>query len=274
MIKKVLICLGVVLFVVLCFIFNKYDLDISIYLTRFDGPFFEFFDDYGELPIYIGPVLFGSTYFYLVKKKKYKALCAGITYIGYSIASVKVFENKDFELTIPLILICALIALLLASLTIYLFSKISLNTLEKIKDIALLSLLVTIISIGVVGALKLTWGRVRFRDLSVDYHEFTNLFTINGYTGHSSFPSGHTNAGTSILILSLLVSRLAKNKAIKYLTTILCFAYILLLAVSRIIVSAHYASDVMCGFMVGFTTLCLTYYILKRKGVIKNAPSN
>ena len=47
-------------------IFNFYDLEISITLTKYDGPFYEFFDDFGELPIYIGPVLFGAIYFSIV----------------------------------------------------------------------------------------------------------------------------------------------------------------------------------------------------------------
>ena len=121
--------------------------------------------------------------------------------------------------------------------------------------------------------MKYTWGRVRFRDLSADYSEFTRLFHINGLTGHKSFPSGHTNAGTSILLIALIVPRLTDKKIIKHIVTCLCFVYIAVLAVSRIVVSAHYASDVLCGFVVGFTTLCVSYIILKRKGVI-NVTSN
>ena len=97
------------------------------------------------------------------------------------------------------------------------------------------------------------------------------MFHINGVNGHKSFPSGHTNAGTSILLIALLVPRFTDKKWIKYLVATLCFAYIAILAFSRIVVSAHYASDVLCGFIVGFTTLCVTYIVLKRKGVINVA---
>ena len=89
--------------------------------------------------------------------------------------------------------------------------------------------------------------------------------------GHKSFPSGHTNAGTNILLIALLVPRFTDKKWIKYLVSALCFVYIAVLAFSRIVVSAHYASDVLCGFVVGFTTLCITYTVLKRKGVINVA---
>ena len=65
--RKVVLGICVAVFIVLCFVFNKYDLDISIQLTKLDNPFFELFDDFGELPIYLGPILFGSIYFYLSK---------------------------------------------------------------------------------------------------------------------------------------------------------------------------------------------------------------
>ena len=162
---------------------------------------------------------------------------------------------------------------LMGCLTIYLFSKANKGTLANIKDLSLLGFLVAIISFACVEIIKYTWGRVRFRDLSADYSEFTNLFHINGLTGHKSFPSGHTNAGTSILIVALLVPRFTDKKWIKYLTTVLCFGYIAILAISRIIVKAHYASDVLVGFVIGFVTLCVTYSILRRRGVL-NVASN
>ena len=140
--------------------------------------------------------------------------------------------------------------------------------MNKIKDLALVGLITTLISLVCVEALKITWGRVRFRDLSGDYSEFTNLFTINGYTGNKSFPSGHTNAATSILLISLIVPRFTNKKWLKNTIVGLCFVYAGLVAFSRIVVSAHYASDVLCGFVVGLLTISLTYYILKRKGVI------
>ena len=132
-------------------------------------------------------------------------------------------------------------------------------------------MIASVASLACVEILKYTWGRVRFRDLSPDYNEFTKLFHINGLTGHKSFPSGHTNAGTNILLVALLVPRFTDKKWIKYLVSSLCFAYIATLAISRIVVSAHYASDVLCGFVVGFTTICVTYVILRRKGVINVA---
>lgn len=271
--KKIILIVSALLVVILSVLFNKYDLNISIALTKYDSYFFEFFDDFGELPIYFGPIIFGSIYFNLSKKTLYKCLSISSTFIAYLIASIKVIVNLDYSLTFTRGSLALVIAIALTVLTAYAFMKMNKDTLHKIKDLAFLGFVVSLVSFGCVQLLKNVWGRVRFRDLSNDYSEFTSLFTINGLNGNHSFPSGHTNAGTSILLIALLVPRLSDKKWLKYLVTSLCFVYITTLAVSRIVVSAHYASDVLFGFLVGFTTLCVTHSVLRRKGVI-NASSN
>lgn len=270
---KIGLIIGIITFAILCFVFNKYDLEISKTVTKFDGPFFEFFDDFGELPIYLGPILFGTIYCFLSQKVFHKAVFASFVSLVYLIAVYKVFHNMDIRLNLETVSMILSIASILVLINFCLFNKIKIETLENLKDLAVLGLVVSAVSLVSIEILKLTWGRVRFRDLSSDYSEFTNLFTINGYTGNKSFPSGHTNAGTSILLVSLIVSRLSNKRWLKNLISVLCFIYIAMLAFSRIVVSAHYASDVMCGFVVGFTTLCVTYYVFKRRGVI-NVTSN
>lgn len=268
---KISLIIGIIIFVSLCFVFNKYDLVISKQLTKMDGPFFEWFDDFGELPIYFGPILFGTIYYFLSSKVYHKILLSVFTSCVYLVAVYKVFHNMNIGLTLNSMTVILSITSILVLLNFYLFNKVERETLEKLKDLALLGLFVSGISFVCTGALKLMWGRVRFRDLSAGFSGFTNLFTINGYTGNKSFPSGHTNAGTSILLVSLIVPRFSSKKWIKNLVKVLCFAYITILAFSRVVVSAHYASDVLCGFAVGFTTLYLTYYVFKRKGVINVA---
>ena len=266
--KKIVFGSLICLFIGLCVVFNKYDLNISIELTKLYSPFYEFFDDYGELPIYLGPIIFGSVYYYLSKKQSYKILNMGVTSVTYLIAVYKVFHNKEIELTLNSIGLIIALTAFLVFINFLIFSKIKKEKLIRIKDLAIVGLMASVISIVCVEGFKLTWGRVRFRDLSEDYSEFTNLFKINGYTGNKSFPSGHTNAAANILLISLIVPRLIDKKWLKYLVIGLCFGYIALVAFSRIVVSAHYASDVLAGAVIGISTVSVVYYVLKRKGVI------
>ena len=175
----------------------------------------------------------------------------------YKKSNIKIFgfswESKKFWLTLGITLgvLIALVALTLLGVDISWYG--------------------VMIGIGFLSALALSQQLFKERDLSSDYREFTKLFHVNGYNGNKSFPSGHTNAGTTILVLALIIPRFTDKKWVKYLVTVLCFTYILCLQVARIMASAHYASDVLCGFVVSFTTLCVTYKIMKRKGIINVA---
>lgn len=152
------------------------------------------------------------------------------------------------------------------------FNKFKLETLFKIRDVALIYLIVSISSFLIVTSMKYIWGRTRFRALGEDYSEYSNFLTIHGFNNslngddYKSFPSGHTNAATSILILSLIPIRLSNKRWIRYVVMLLCGLYVLNVAISRICVGAHYASDVLFGF--GVSTICflITYIILKKKG--------
>ena len=106
------ICVFVV--VLLSVIFNAYDLEISKTLTKINGPFFEFFDDFGELPIYLGPILFGSIYCFLCKRWICKFGLVSFTSLVYLVAVYKVFHNMGIDLSISSISLIISIASILA----------------------------------------------------------------------------------------------------------------------------------------------------------------
>jgi membrane-associated phospholipid phosphatase len=149
-------------------------------------------------------------------------------------------------------------------LNFYFFNKLNKESLKKLKDIALFGLIVSGASLVFTEALKLTWGRVRFRDLSSDYREFTNLFTINGYNGNKSFPSGHSAYSMfAIFIFPILVD----NKSKKYESILFICGVIwwILTAYSRITIGAHYLTDVCFGGLITLISYVIITLILKKK---------
>ncbi|MBK7228246.1 MAG: phosphatase PAP2 family protein [Ignavibacteriales bacterium] len=52
-----------------------------------------------------------------------------------------------------------------------------------------------------VSLIKIFWGRIRFRDLSDNYSDFTPWYFSQGVTGHQSFPSGHAAMGFMMMAL-------------------------------------------------------------------------
>lgn len=88
------------------------------------------------------------------------------------------------------------------------------------------------------------------------------LVQENGY----SFPSGHSMVSMGFYgFLIYLIHIKIKNKKIKYPLIILLSTLILLIGMSRIYLGAHYATDVIGGWIIGFIYLAFFIkYIYKR----------
>lgn len=276
--KRILFSLAGILFVVLAVIFFFFDLKISQTIGMNEPNFmFLLLDAIGEFPIYIGPVLFGLVYGFTSDNKNLRLGSHLLGLAGLYIALIRlvggVFEVFYFaELGILQYSLLALAALLLYVFLFIMVNKINKESLFKIRDIAFIYLIVSVSSFVMVSGTKYVWGRVRYRDLSDDCSEFTNFLTINGLSNglegdnYRSFPSGHTNAASCILILSLIPARYSNKKWLKYLVISLCCLYVLTVAISRVVVKAHYASDVLFGFGINFACFMITYIIFKKKG--------
>ena len=75
------------------------------------------------------------------------------------------------------------------------------------------------------------------------------LVSENGY----SFPSGHSMASMVLYgYLIYLIYKYINNRWLKIIFITILSLVILLIGVSRIYLGVHYASDVICGFIIGF----------------------
>jgi membrane-associated phospholipid phosphatase len=103
-----------------------------------------------------------------------------------------------------------------------------------------------------VAVLKLGWGRVRFRDLQPLQGDFTPWYAPQGWTGHSSFPSGHAALGW-LLLTSVLIWPRGSSR---YRWTLaLCASWGVFVAASRVVVGAHYLSDVLFSTAFAFAVV-------------------
>ena len=83
--------------------------------------------------------------------------------------------------------------------------------------------------------------------------DILRLVSSSGY----SFPSGHSMVGAALYGYLIFLSILFLPKPWKQILPVPLFALILLIGISRVYLGVHYASDVIGGFLMGFSWLIL-----------------
>lgn len=259
--RTILILLACVL---LLAVFTVTDLAISRALYGDMPQFARFFEIYGYLPscmlacgmAAVGfctqrgvarpiPRVMGFFLFPLVSV----AGCA----FGAIVVCRRVFEVSPN----PWILLCG--AALFTSLLFFLVSRFSSKRLAAYRRGALAALFALVLLLISVELLKNIFGRVRFREMSAPFEEFTRWYIINGPTSHKSFPSGHTANAAAVLCLTLT----ARQKRTRQILWGIGAVYILVMALSRIIAGAHFASDVLAGGLIGVGCVLLSRKLFK-----------
>ncbi len=97
----------------------------------------------------------------------------------------------------------------------------------------------------IVDVMKNLWGRFRPYELVDDWSQFTSWFKINGANGHKSFPSGHSEYGWLALYMPLFINQ--NQTGLRKKVFIFSCVFGTLMALSRVIVGAHFLSDVTVG---------------------------
>lgn len=105
----------------------------------------------------------------------------------------------------------------------------------------------------VTTGLKALWGRVRYRSMNGDFTKFTPWYVINGNTGDHSFPSGHTASAGMSYMMMLLPFVSSKCREYKSALFIGGYLYTSMVAFTRLIMGAHYLSDVIIGSVISFS---------------------
>ena len=156
--------------------------------------------------------------------------------------------------------------LLLCVLFYYLLTKIKVEDKANLRKAALVGVFLFFLAILIINLIKIGWGRERYRHMVEinSFAGFTNWYLPNMFTLDNefmSFPSGHS-ANASVIIWITLIPLFVPSlkKYTKGLTGV-AILWILLVTTSRIIMGAHFLSDVTMG--VTITLVC--FILLKKK---------
>jgi membrane-associated phospholipid phosphatase len=113
-----------------------------------------------------------------------------------------------------------------------------------------------------IAAIALTSTAVLFLLKGILQRERPLLPVIAKVHGYS-FPSGHSFSSLVFFgMLSYIAYKTIKNKALKTILIIACFAFAILVGFSRIYLKVHYASDVIAGLCLGAIWLVLGRWLL------------
>ena len=245
-----------------------FDLDISRAIANPDSVFGRLLEVAGEPPA----ILFTSFNFALISSYLFRFSKLGKTDITLAILTAigcigttfytcfrtlkYIAEYPEHVLNIIYTSAISLFIIVLFALVAFLMSE---KSLKKYFATACRCAIVGIAAFVIIWLFKLTWGRVRPRQLAGDLSLFTPWYLPQGFTGYFSFPSGHTANATvivsSVYYLEFLPDRLKKYKPL--IITLLA-AWIAAVAFSRVLVGAHYLSDVLFGAAI---TLAIVYII-------------
>ncbi len=248
-----------------------FDLDISRTIADPDSRFGRFLEVAGEPPA----ILFTSFNFALIssylfrfsKLRRKDIALAALTAVGCVGTTVYtcfrtlkyVADHPQHVLNIVYTAVVSLIIIVLFALAALLMSE---KSLKKYFDTACRCAIVGIATFAVIWLFKLTWGRVRPRQLGGDLSLFTPWYLPQGFTGYFSFPSGHTANATVIFSTVYYLEFLPERfKKFKPLIVVLLAAWIAAVALSRVFVGAHYLSDVLFGAAI---TLAIVYFMRRK----------
>lgn len=193
----------------------------------------------------------------------------------------------SMEDNVAFIAVEILLGLAVEGLTMLSMKSLSADTLKKLTKFVLASAVMTAVANLLVMVIKEPVGRMRYRAMNSEvgqimggFENFTKWFVstdnnkvynskeLFGYSdAFKSFPSGHTCAAGMVYALIMLIDVLEVKKTWHkvsiWVTTILATG---LVAISRIMVGAHFFSDVLVGGTLAFVSMIIAREIFISKG--------
>lgn len=254
--------------ILLILAFGKLDYNVSLNLVDRDSTWAEFFNMFGEFPSFAGLLAF-VVISYGARNRSNKVLNVIYSILAFPLmllfTYVIVFmpfryRYEFVETGIPQninIVIFILTAILFAGV-VYLVFKIEPETYKKYRRAAGVVALLVFTEVVLVNSLKSLWARPRMRSME-SFDQFKYWWQINGPAPITdeelrSFPSGHT---ANAFIMVAFLSFLDKNKARLYRNfAIFAFVWGALTALSRVVLGAHFLSDVVFS---GYLTVVLYF---------------
>ena len=267
--EKKQLALLIFVWALLAVVFSFYDLKISIRLYDPDSAWAYMLEAYGQIPGLIVALLGGSVLLRLRGwKPGWKEILLNLFYGLFTLLAALVIwadlqgVQVGDEISVGLTIALGVLTVTALQVLLRFIPHERLLRFEKPARVAVL--LYVFAPLLTTWFFKFLWGRVTFRELASGYTDFTPWYLPQGYTGHRSFISGHTGFAWLVLPLTLLAT---KGTRAYYLVWVGVLLWGISVAVSRVVIGAHFASDVLFATGISFLWFfALRHLIMKGKG--------
>ncbi len=238
------------IFLILAVVFAFADLPISQRIADLDSRWAYLMEAYGQMPGMLVGFLGGSVLLRLAKlEKSFKSIACTIplflatSFMGAGFWGDSMGQQVHAKVSYPLILTLSIVSLLLVQVW---FRRVPDETMQAYKSIGVVAFWLFVGSLSTVWGIKLLWGRWTYRDMvkAGSLAMFSPWYVPRGINGHHSFISGHTALGFFVLPITLLFR---KNKKHHVIAWVLAMGWGVYVAFSRVVIGAHFASDVLFG---------------------------
>jgi membrane-associated phospholipid phosphatase len=252
-----------VIFIASMIVFTFFDYQATAAVYNPDSFFGHLFKVIGTAPPWIVLAGLFSCMFYRVKSKKNKVV-ATICMVIANIISVIFLLTYYTRDPLLYVLIIPPAAALLTLVFFWIFKLVPKKILDILFYVFLIVSVFYLMETALVQLLKVFVGRVRFVDLDTLLSNYTLWFIPNGINGHESFPSGHTSSAAAIwvLILCCFVFNFKNwQKACLYFVAV---SFAVCTALSRMVLGAHYATDVIFSLFTSFVMYAVAVVIVDK----------
>ncbi len=183
---------------------------------------------------------------------------------------------RGFGISATPLIVC--IAIVANALVFWFVGRLAKDADHKdVRRLAILFFAYVFLAILIINVIKIPWARPRMRFLAVNSeasfqpwwhpgYDLKDYFVAAGVASEEfkSFPSGHTADACTVLLFSLLPY--LKKDFGKQRTIFWCgIVWTCLVAFSRIIMGAHFLTDVSFGFLISFLIFVCIWKIADKK---------